>query len=111
VNYPGLRPITRSAVQRVSHRYDTGRVDSQLPTEVEEALSALLSPGERTGNAVTDLVAAAQRSLERRRTNSIHGGAVIAALRTHGLSWRQIEERTGIPKDTAQRWSTPPPTV
>lgn len=91
----------------VSQLCDAGSVDPGASL-VAEALASLLSPAERTGDQVADLVAAARRSLERRRTNSIHGGAVIAALRTHGLSWRDIEQHTGIPKDTAQRWATPP---
>jgi hypothetical protein len=33
---------------------------------------------------------------------------VIEALREFGLTWRQIERLTGIPKDTAQRWAEPP---
>ncbi len=79
--------------------------------DLTEALEALLAPDERTGDLATDLVAAAKRSLERRRTNSIHGGRVIAALRELGLSWRDIEQRTGIPRETAMRWSEPPPTT
>jgi hypothetical protein len=74
-----------------------------------EALDALLSLTERTSNEIEDVVAAARRSLERRRTNSIHRGAVMAALHDAGLSWRQIQQRTGIQKDTAQRWATPFP--
>jgi hypothetical protein len=95
---------------RLSHSCDTRGVTTQSPL-VAEALAALLSPAERTGDEMADLVAAARRSLERRRTNSAHGGAVIAALHASGLSWRQIEEHTGIAKDTAQRWATPPPTT
>lgn len=100
--------LTPWPLSLVSHSCDTHEVDPEQAL-VGEALDALLSPAERTGDQVADLLAAARRSLERRRTNSIHGGAVIVALRTHGLSWREIEQRTGIPKDTAQRWATPPP--
>lgn len=32
-------------------------------------------------------------------------GALVAALRARGLSWRQIESETGIPQANARRWS------
>ena len=46
--------------------------------------------------------------MDRRERNSQHGGAVLAALVEQGLSWRQIEQATGIPRTTAQRWAEPP---
>ena len=78
------------------------------PEELEEALSSLLAPDERSGDVYSDVVAAVKRALERRETNSRDGGRAIEALRDQGLSWRRIEALTGVPKDTAQRWAEPP---
>lgn len=75
---------------------------------VDEALDALLGD-QRSGDATADLIEASREAMRRRERNSEHGGAVIAALREAGLSWRDIEQRTGIPKATAQRWADPPP--
>lgn len=77
---------------------------------VEEALDALLGD-RRTGDQRTDLIAAAKEAMDRRERNSQHGGAVLAALVDEGLSWRQIEQATGIPRTTAQRWAEPPKRV
>ncbi len=74
----------------------------------DEALDALLGD-RRKGDPTADLVEAARESQRRRETNSKHGAAVIAALRNMGLSWRDIEKQTGIPRSTAERWGTPPP--
>lgn len=78
------------------------------PEELEEALSALLRAEERTGDSYSDSIAAVKRALQRRESNTIHGGRAIEALRDRGLSWRQIAALTGVPKDTAQRWAEPP---
>lgn len=57
-----------------------------------------------------DLVEAAKVAMERRRTNTLVGGVVLQALHDdHGLTWRQIQELTGIDKSTACRWAQPPP--
>jgi hypothetical protein len=74
---------------------------------VEEALDSLLGSN-RTGDLTADLVAGAREAMDRRERNSLHGGAVIAALVDAGLSYRDIERATGIPRATAQRWATPP---
>ena len=74
---------------------------------VDEALDALLGP-KRTGDQRADLIAAAQEAMDRRERNTLHGGAVIAALRDSGMSWREIETATGIARTTAQRWAEPP---
>lgn len=74
---------------------------------VDEALDALLGSA-RTGDPRADLVAAAMEAMDRRERNTAHGGAVIAALRDAGMSWRDIETATGIPRTTAQRWAEPP---
>ncbi len=79
---------------------------------LEDALTSLLAPDERTGDRRTDLVAAARRALERRVRNSRDGGVVIHALHElEALSWRQIEQETGIPQATARRWHEPPQTA
>jgi hypothetical protein len=81
-----------------------GRVEG---VTVDEALDALLGP-QRTGDLRADLIAGAKEAMERRKRNTEHGGAVIAALREAGMSWRDIEAATGIPRTTAQRWAEPP---
>ena len=73
----------------------------------DEALDALLGEA-RTGDARADLIAAAQEAMDRRERNTQHGGAVIAALVEMGLPYREIEQVTGIPRTTAQRWAIPP---
>lgn len=74
---------------------------------VDEALDALLGD-RRTGDLQADLIAAAIEAMDRRERNSQHGGAVLAALTETGLSYRDIERATGIPRTTAQRWAVPP---
>lgn len=73
----------------------------------DEALDALLGEA-RTGDMRADLIAAAKEAMDRRERNTQHGGAVIAALVEMGLSYRVIEQVTGIPRATAQRWAIPP---
>lgn len=77
---------------------------------VDEALDELLGD-RRSGDATADLIEATREAMRRRERNTAHGGAVIAALREAGLSWRDIETQTGIPKATAQRWADPPKRV
>jgi len=36
------------------------------------------------------------------------GAVVLAALADMGLSYRQIQQLTGIPPSTAHRWANPP---
>lgn len=75
---------------------------------VDEALDALLGE-RRTGDLRSDLITAAKEAMDRRQRNTQHGGAVIAALHDQaGMSWREIEEATRIPRTTAQRWAEPP---
>jgi hypothetical protein len=74
---------------------------------LDEALDALLGPN-RTGDLDQDLDAAGQEAWERRIRNTEYGAAVIDAMRDRGRSYRDIEERTSIPKSNAQRWATPP---
>lgn len=72
-----------------------------------EALDALLGE-RRTGDERADLVAAAREAMDRRERNTQHGGTVLAALVDAGVSYREIERLTGIPRATAQRWAVPP---
>jgi hypothetical protein len=52
----------------------------------------------------TDLVIAAQRAAQWRREGPLATGLVLLALHDdHGLSYRQIEEETGIVHATAER--------
>ncbi|MGH3927069.1 MAG: hypothetical protein ACRDTT_30080 [Pseudonocardiaceae bacterium] len=74
---------------------------------IDEALDALLGP-QRTEDMHADLIAGAKEAMDRRERNTAHGGAVIAAMREAGMSWRDIEAATGIPRTTAQRWAEPP---
>lgn len=74
---------------------------------VEEALAALLGDA-RTGDVRTDLLKALNEAMARRQRNTAHGGAVIAALIESGMSYRELETATGIPRATLHRWATPP---
>lgn len=77
--------------------------------DVTDALKILLTD-RATDPGVAELIAAAREAMERRRTNSRAGGAVLKALHDdHGLSYREIERLTGISKSAAQRWAEPPP--
>jgi hypothetical protein len=73
----------------------------------DEALAELLGE-QRSGDMRADLIAGAREAMRRRERNTEHGGAVIAALVEVGLSYREIEQVTGIPRATAQRWAVPP---
>lgn len=74
----------------------------------DEALDVLLGQ-RRTGDERADLIDGAKEAMRRRRLNTEHGGAVLAALHESGMSWRDIEIATGIARTTAQRWAEPPP--
>lgn len=74
---------------------------------LDDALDALLGP-RRTGDLAADLAGAAREAMARRERNTEHGGAVIAAMVESGMSYRDIERETGIPRTTAQRWAVPP---
>ena len=73
---------------------------------VDEALAELLGE-RRTGDVRADLIMGLHEAMRRRDRNTKVGGAVIAALRDEGLSYRDIENATGIPRTTAQRWAVP----
>lgn len=74
---------------------------------LKDSLDDLLGD-KQTGNRRDDLVAAAKESLRRREHNTRVGAEVISAMISDGLSYREIETLTGIPRSTAQRWATPP---
>jgi hypothetical protein len=76
--------------------------------ELEEALASLLADGERTGDVYADTVAAVKRAYERRKTNTRDGGVAIEWLRDQGLTWRHIQDITGVDKETARLWALPP---
>lgn len=83
-------------------------MENDLTDAERAALYELVPADRRTGDLVTDLAAAARETMERRRTNTALGAAVLEALRRRGYSWRQIDALTGIPWSTARRWHTPP---
>ncbi|MGH3898969.1 MAG: hypothetical protein ACRDTA_12120 [Pseudonocardiaceae bacterium] len=75
---------------------------------VRDALRDLLPDRQQHQLNEADLVAAATEAWRRRHVNTEAGAAVIAALLNLGLSYRRIEELTGIPSSTANRWARPP---
>ena len=102
------------SVATVSHNgIDTGTVphwNSRRQggnVNLDDALAELL-PNDRTGERQDDLVAAAVEAWRRRHVNTEAGAAVLAALADMGLSYRQIQQLTGIPPSTAHRWANPP---
>ena len=74
---------------------------------LDDALTELLR-NNRTGERRDDLVAAAVEAWRRRHVNTEAGAAVLAALADTGLSYREIQQLTGIPPSTAHRWANPP---
>lgn len=75
---------------------------------LEDVLNELLGQA-RTGDARADLLAAAAVVWDRRGRNTVLGGVILGALHEQeGLSWREVEAATGIPRQTASRWSIPP---
>lgn len=82
-----------------------------LSIEMTHALDQLLPNQDRHEDVIIDLCLAAREALRRREANSRDGGIVITALHAYGLSWHQIEVRTGIPTRTARRWADPTPGV
>jgi transcriptional regulator of acetoin/glycerol metabolism len=72
-----------------------------------DALTNLLGDV-RTGDEITDLLAALRESKRRRERNSLDGGTMIAALHTRGWSYRQIGDAIGMSHVTVHRWGAPP---
>lgn len=75
--------------------------------DLDEALDSLLGRT-RTGDPHVDALEAMRAAMDRRRQNSEAGGLVVAYLRSEGMTYRAIEEETGIPIGTAHRWANPP---
>jgi hypothetical protein len=76
---------------------------------VEEAIVELLGD-RRSGELRADLIDSLEEAMRRRERNTELGGAVIAAMQeVLGMSYRDIEDETGVARSTAQRWATPPP--
>jgi uncharacterized protein YerC len=75
--------------------------------ELDEALAELLGD-QRTGDMHADLITAGKETLRRREINSACGGEVIAAMLRAGMTYRDIERETKIPRSTAQNWAVPP---
>jgi hypothetical protein len=73
---------------------------------VDEALAELLGE-RRTGDVRADLIMGLNEAMRRRDRNTELGGAVIAALRDEGLSYREIENATGVVRTAAQRYGVP----
>ncbi len=74
---------------------------------LDEAPTELLW-NDRTSERQDDLVAAAVEAWRRRHVNTEAGAAVLAAQADMGLSYRQIQQLTGIPPSAAHRWANPP---
>jgi hypothetical protein len=85
-----------------------GQHGKEACVDADEALAELLGDA-RTGDRQADLIAGAKEAMRRRKRNTEHGGAVIAALVEGGMSYRELEQATGIARATAQRWASPPP--
>ena len=86
----------------------TGTAGGKAATvNLDDALAELLR-NDRTDERQDDLVAAAVEAWRRRHVNTEAGAVVLAALADMGLSYRQIQQLTGIPPSTAHRWANPP---
>ena len=71
------------------------------------ALELLVPREKRSGDDEADLLAAVREAERRRTENTRDAGAVVRALHDLGWTFRAIEEKTGVPYNTAQRWATP----
>lgn len=91
-------------------RNNTPRMTTnELEPGLSIAIRELLRDLPRAEDPIENLCEAARESMRIRVRNSHNGGLVLAALRLHGLTWREIERRTGINTRTARRWAAPPP--
>lgn len=82
----------------------------QLTEQVRAVLADLL-PGRETYDDIGVLRNAGQIMSQRydRNHRTMHadaqrGGAIVWAMRQHGLSWREIYDSTGIIQRTGARW-------
>jgi hypothetical protein len=87
------------------------RDEEPLASSWVEAVNELIGGASDTSsNDVVELLCkAARQSMRVRVRNSHNGGLVLGELYNRGLSWREIEQRTGINTRTARRWAEPPP--
>ena len=80
--------------------------------DAEQAITEVLGEhhqvDQRTGDHRADLIAAARKLVEWRIANTERGAAVIDGMVALDISYRDIEELTGIPKSTAHNWKNPP---
>lgn len=76
----------------------------------ERALEWLLGRA-RTGDDDHDALHAARVSRHLRELNSLHGGDVMAWLRSRGWTLRDLARELHTSKDSIARWSDPPPTA
>lgn len=91
--------------RRNADRMTTDDLEPGLSIAVRELLQDI----DQVEDPVENLCEAARESMRRRVRNSHDGGLVLAALKhRHGLTWREIERRTGINTRTARRWAKPP---
>jgi hypothetical protein len=75
-----------------------------------EAFTALLPKDElRTGAPKQDAASAMRNSMKLRENNSGWGAAMVAYMRRIGMSWREMEDLTGIPQATLREWFKKPP--
>lgn len=79
---------------------------------MDEALAELLGD-RRTGDMQHDLLQAAREAWRRRWVNTEAGGTVIGALRgpPFAMTLADIQNNTGIPDETARRWTATPDQV
>jgi len=70
----------------------------------ENVLDDLL--GDRqTGDRKTDLIAGMVEFVRRQREIMLSGAAIVKVMKSEmGMTYREIEEKTGVPRATAQRW-------
>jgi hypothetical protein len=84
-------------------------VNASLLARVDEAVKEILPSG--TSDCADDLIAAGQIIAERVASNrqalqesAKVLGLLVLAMREQGLSWRQIQDQTGIIQKNGDRW-------
>lgn len=81
------------------------RVEQEMQVEIREALAELGVTGDPSPETLTE---AATEAWRRRHVNTDAGAAVIRGMLDAGMSYRAIQDATGIPPGTAHRWARPP---
>lgn len=61
-------------------------------------------PDPLPGVSLAELISEASK-LADKSTLMRRRGELVVSLRSRGLSWRQIEQQTGIPHGNARRWA------